>query len=342
MPLYNFNFHPSQKTNRSRNIYSGWGAPNTHDRYDAAEQLYDLFLNENEISENLPQSLPPYQSGKSRRLWHYTRKVLGKDTPHYAQHEGSCVAFGAKNAGEYRQCAEIATGEKEEFHPLFPPYLYGTGRVYVGAKQVRDPAQFLSDDGSFGNWQMVACAKYGFLRSDLEGVPEYPQGRPPSNPKANTLGRMWGKDDREWKQFVDIADDHTVPDKSRIRTPEDLCRFLVSGVPCTIASSQGFTMKPDSRGLHRPSGTWHHQMCFIGCIHYNNKTYYVILNSWGNIHGITQDPETGEQLPPGVLLVELDRAIADMISRGECYPYMDFKGFKDLSDDLDDVTYDLF
>jgi len=321
--LYDFNFN--------KDVWAGWGPEQCGDRYAEADREYDLFVGSGEITEIIPASIAPYSSEKSRRLWKATRSILGKDTENYPQQEGSCVAFGAKNAGEYLQCVEILAGDREKFHNLFPPYMYGTGRVYVGGGRI-------PGDGSFGNWQMVACAKYGFLRSDENGVPEYPRGRP-ANP---TLGQVWGKDDRIWKKFVDTADDHTVTDKPRLRSLEGLCRMLVAGYPCTIASDQGFTMQPDSRGLHRPSGTWYHQMTFIGCIHHNGKTYFVILNSWGDVHGEVRDPETGEVLPKGVLLVEADRSIERMVASGECYPYSNFQGFPDNSDPLDKVEYDLF
>ena len=324
-------FHFGANPTRKIEIWTGWGSEHSSDRYADAERSYDLFAERGEILSEVPAQISPFQAGKSRRLWKATRKVLQSDTPNYPQHEGSCVAFGAKNASEYVQCVEILSGEDEEFHPIFPPYLYGTGRVYVGKNQI-------PGDGSFGSWQMVACAKYGFLRSDEKDVPEYPKQRP----SGITLGQKWGADDKDWKQFVPLAQPHSVDEKLRIQSVEELCRMLVAGYPCTIASDQGFTFKPDQNGIHRPRGTWYHQMCFTGVIWNSGKPFAVILNSWGDVHGRVSDPETDEELPAGSLLVEVDYRIERMVSQGECYPYSNFQGFPDRSKPLDEVEYDLF
>jgi len=107
-------------------------------------------------------------------LWDAVRKVLGQDTPNYAQRVGDCVSFGAKNVIEYLQCQQIALGNLQSFHPIHTPYLYGCGRK-VGEFRIRG-------DGSVGSWQAVACKRYGTLRAGFDGVPAY----------SGDLARRWG------------------------------------------------------------------------------------------------------------------------------------------------------
>ncbi len=68
---------------------------------------------------------PNDYKGKKRFLWDCTRKVLGKDTPNYAQKTGDCTSYSAKNILEYLQCTQIVmNGKNETFHNVFPPYFF--------------------------------------------------------------------------------------------------------------------------------------------------------------------------------------------------------------------------
>lgn len=252
-------------------------------------------------------------------LYDFTRKVLGKDTRNYNQLEGSCVAFGAKNANEYLQCIEIVKGDAEEFKEMFVPYFYGAGRVFIGGGQIRG-------DGSLGSWQALAVVKYGGIPSELSGLPKYGPGIAGS--------RDWGDKPGPSQKWVDIGKKHLIKSAAKINNWDEFTAAITNGYPCTIASSQGFTMEPDSRGFHRPSGTWHHQMTGIGVDNEHASPYAIILNSWSDVHGHLKDFKTGEPLPVGVLRVE-KATVERMIAAGETFAYSQFDGFptQDLSRD---------
>jgi hypothetical protein len=93
-----------------------------------------------------PLSLGPVRGSRRMMLHEVVRKVLGKDTENYPQEIGDCVSFGAKNAIEYLMCCErLLKGDAEKFRPVFAPYLYRTGRIYVGGGQLGN------GDGSLGS-----------------------------------------------------------------------------------------------------------------------------------------------------------------------------------------------
>jgi hypothetical protein len=250
-------------------------------------------------------------SSRKLMLYDVTRKVLGKDTENYAQEIGDCVSFGAKNAIEYVQCTEILMkGEREKFRSIFPPYLYGTGRVLVGQGQMN------GTDGSSGSWMADAVIKYGTLAADEHNVPHY----------SGSIAHKWGDSPGPPKEFIAVAKEHPVKSAALISSWEELIAAICNGYPCTVASNQGFEMEARNDGFHAPSGTWSHQMCIIGVDDEHNEPYAIVLNNWGDVHGQLKDFTTEEDLPVGVLRVK-KRTIERMIAAGETFAYSNFEGF---------------
>ncbi len=253
----------------------------------------------------------------SRRMMLYdvTRKVIGEDTRNYAQEIGDCVSFGAKNAIEYLICCEkLLKGDFEQFRPIFPPYLYGTGRIYVGGGQLGN------EDGSLGSWMAEAVVKYGVLAADEANVPKY----------NGSVAKTWGgRSGRSYlDKFVDIAKIHPVRSAAQIESWDDLVNAICNGYPCTVASNQGFDMEAGSDGFHDARGSWAHQMCIVGVDDEYSQPHAIILNSWGDSHGRLKDFTTGENLPVGVLRVRKS-AIESMIRAGETFAFSNFEGFPD-------------
>jgi hypothetical protein len=252
--------------------------------------------------------------GKKMMLYDVTRKVLGKDTDNYPQEIGDCVSFGAKNAVEYLMAAErVMKGDREKWAPVFPPYLYGTGRVLIGR------GQFDGDDGSLGSWMADAVIKYGVLRADFDGVPKY----------SGKVAKKWGDTPGPDKKFVDEGKTHPVKSAALIRNWDDLVDAVVNGYPCTTASDIGYNMEPSSDGFHRQTDSWGHQMCIIGVDDgYKNGSdpYAIILNSWGDCHGRLKDFDTNDNLPVGVLRVRR-KDIEKHIRQQETFAYSNFDGF---------------
>jgi intein/homing endonuclease len=183
-------------------------------------------------------------TGARSMLWEVGRKVLGKDTPNYAQEIGDCVSFGAKNAIEYVQFYPIANGQANTFKQVFPPYLYGCGRVLIGGGKMGN------EDGSLGSWQAQAVMKYGTIPLDADGCPAY----------SGQVAKSWGYRGAP-DNFVTIGKTHIVKSAALVSTWDELCTALVNGYPVTIASDVGFDMKERSDGFFHNSTSWGHQLC---------------------------------------------------------------------------------
>lgn len=186
--------------------------------------------------KNSPSFVPLPQTmnvvgGRKLLLHEVVRKMLGKDTENYAQQVGDCVSFGAKNAIEYLICCEVLMGgDREKFRNIFPPYLYGTGRVQIGGGRLRG-------DGSLGSWMAEAVIKYGAIAADEEGVPTY----------SGSLARKWGAPPGPPNQFLEVGKQHPVKVAAKIESWDALVAAICNGYPCTVASNQGFgTVEPKS------------------------------------------------------------------------------------------------
>lgn len=287
-----------------KGLVNGWGGPIL------AAQAWNLLRGESYIFDGLPIMTSPYR-GKRMMLFDVTRKVLGKDTLNYPQEIGDCVSFGAKNATEYLQCCEILMkGDREKFRPVFPPYLYGTGRVFIGRGQLD------GEDGSLGSWMADAVIKYGVLASDESNVPQY-EGR---------VAKKWGDTPGPPDEFVNIGKTHPIKSAARINNWEELVTAICNGYPCTVASNQGFEMEAGNDGFHDASGQWGHQMCIVGVDDEYSQPYAIIVNSWGDAHGRLKDFNTNEELPIGVLRAKKN-IIQRMINSGEVFAYSNFLGF---------------
>ena len=250
-------------------------------------------------------------TGKSM-LYLICRKLLGKDTPNYPQKIGDCVSFGAKNAAEYLQCCDIVSrNAMEEWRPVFPPYFYGTGRVYVGKGQMD------GNDGSSGSWMAQAVKEDGTLFADEAGVPAY----------SGDIAEQWGNS--RYRSVLDkwkpTATNYLIKTTALISSWEDLTTALDNNFPCTTASDVGYNMEPSSDGFHRHTTNWSHQVCFIGHGTYP-EPYAVILNNWADVHGHLKDFDDGHDLPVGVLRVRKADAMKH-IAAGETFAYSNMHGF---------------
>ena len=264
-------------------------------------------------------------AGPGVRLWELVRAVRGEDTSHAPQKTGDCVAFGAKNAVEYLQCAEIHAGQTEGFRPVFPPFLYAAGRVLAGGGRLRGRA------GSLGGWQAAAVRDHGVLRSDAAGVPAYSgaladawgDGRP-ARPGGGDGGG--GGEPAGFRAFLPLAADHPVGAAARVRTWGEVVAAVANGSPVTVASDAGFAMTAGPDGYHARRGRWPHQMC-VTCISDDPaKPWAALLNSWGDAHGRVRDFATGGVWPAGTLRVRRE-ALEEMLRTGEAYAYAAFAGF---------------
>lgn len=281
----------------------GWAAK------DNPELLRDAF---DMIGDNFPRlsikGSRPIKGARSM-LWEVGRKVLGADTPNYPQEIGDCVSFGAKNAIEYVQFYPIANEARTIFKRVFPPYLYGCGRVFIGNGQLG------RSDGSLGIWQAKAVMQYGTIPIDTPNCPPY----------SGRIAKDWGASGPP-DQFVTVGKEHIIKSAALVKTWDDVVTALVNGYPVTIASNVGFDMSPRSDGFNHYSTNWGHQMCIVGADNEYQTPYACILNSWGDAHGAIKDFKTGEIWPKGTLRV-LRKDIETILSEGDSFAYSAFDGF---------------
>lgn len=248
--------------------------------------------------------------GARAMLWALARKVLNnEDTPNYPQQIGDCVSFGAKNAIEYVQFAPIINQERKTFKRVFPPYLYGAGRVFIGRGRLRS-------DGSLGIWQAKAVMEFGTIPSDTPNLPQY----------SESVAKDWGRGEGPPKEFVEVGKQYIVKSAALVKTWEDVVTSLANFYPVTVASNVGFTMKPGSDGFHSRSGSWAHQMCIIGVDNEHATPHACILNSWGDVHGAVEDFKTGQKWPKGTLRVRATD-VEKMLAEGDSFAYSSFDGF---------------
>jgi hypothetical protein len=269
-------------------------------------------------------------AGRKMFLYQLCRKALGKDTDNYPQEIGDCVSFGAKNATEHLTCSEMvgaavqAVGHdgakaiedylaaaRIKFRPVFPPYYYGTGRMYIGRGQLG------SEDGSMGSWMAEAVQKYGTLFSDEPNVPKY----------AGRIAKQFGTSKQPLDQWQPTAKSYLVKSAALINSWDELVAAICNGYSVTTASNIGYSMEPSSDGFHRQTANWGHQMCIAGVDETYSEPYGLILNSWGDVHGHLKDfQNSSESLPVGVLRVR--RAdIEKHIRAGETFAFSQFDGF---------------
>ena len=314
----------------------GWAGKNNPELVKTQFNLYFSDKPEFKIIKKFGDSA----TRKKTHLHWFTRKVLGKDTDNYPQEIGDCVSFGMKNALEYLTCTQILANAlsqtvmsiqdfiataKFKFRPVFPPYLYGIGRNYIGKNQLG------SGDGSLGSWMAEAVLKYGSLFSDEPGVPRY----------SGSIAKAWGdsRSSDDLDKFVNIGQQRLVKSTALIRNWDDLCAAIHNGYPCTTASDIGYNMEASSDGFHRQTTNWGHQMCFISVDQEYKEEYALILNNWGDCHGRLKDFTTNEDLPIGVLRVRRKDA-EKHIAAGETYAISQYDAFHEQQ--LDKALFMLY
>jgi hypothetical protein len=224
---------------------------------------------------------PPMVGVDRPFVWDFAKKINnGEHLPTYYQQVGDCVSMGAAHAGNYLSAYQIYRERlQQELKLWYPPYIYGTSRVQVGGGRIRG-------DGSTGAWAAVAMKKYGVLFSDDPDVPAY----------SGSIARDWGRAGPP-DRYLQLASSRIVHTAARLTSVDQLREALLNYHIVTIASGRGFNMDPvEYRGFHvfKPSGSWAHQMTFIGWRDEPFAGAYR-LNSWGaKAHG---EPMNGE--PPG-------------------------------------------
>lgn len=288
---------------------NGWGGK------ELAKEAWNMLKSSPSFMKFPLMDLP--KAERKMFLYNFTRKVIGKDTPNYAQLIGDCVSFAAKNAGEYLQCSEIALGgEREEFKLLFPSYVYGTSRVLIGGGRLGN------SDGSVGSWAADAVVKYGQIAAGENGCPAY----------SAAVAKQWGYKGPP-ASFIDIGKQHIIKSAAMIKSWDECVTAVCNGFPVHVCSNRGFSMNPGSDGFHIPSGTWNHAMTIIAVDDTYKQPFGIILNSWGDVMGKLFDFDTKESLPIGTIRAKAN-VIDSMLRQQDSFAYSNFNGFPMQYDEL--------
>lgn len=253
-------------------------------------------------------------------LWEIFRKVMGRDMSTSTQPVGNCVSEGMRTCIEHLMCSEILLdNDFEKWRPVFQPYLYGCGRVFIGGGRLGN------SDGSIGAWQADAVIKYGVLPSDENGVPEY----------TGSVTRQWGAGSGPPQKFVELGKKHLIKSAAMITTWDELMDALMSGHPVSVCSDAGFSMTPNSNGYHVRNTTWYHCMAFIGADETVGDGEAYLKNSWGDsVHGtLVYRDGSGEKVPTGCL--RITRKDAEyMLKQKDSFAISAFNGFEDRSREI--------
>lgn len=249
-------------------------------------------------------------------LWDYAKAALGHHIPTRDQGSvGSCVAFGAVNAVCYSQCVGITAAKKAgQTPPLFravsQEVVYGGSRVQIGGGRIRG-------DGSVGAWGAQWCQQYGSVpRAKYDGYD--------LTAYSEATCRRFGQTGCP-ESLIPVAKKAPTTSISQVKTVAELKRALASGYPVTVASDVGFgTRGPyvrNAKGQLRASGTWMHQMCFVG---YDKDSGVYCMNSWG---ATWVSGPTGPGDPPAGGFWIDEPTVARMLAQGDSWAYGDQVGF---------------
>ena len=279
----------------------------------------DLVEHANRATKHLFQSYRPTETVAPKvpaPIWEMTKLINnGHHLPTFRQETGDCVPSAVAQAGARLQAAEMAVLYQEELlKPWHVPFIYGISRVQIGGGQIPGP-------GSTGAWGAAAVRRYGVLFDSDPDVPKY----------SGQLSDRWGEPPGPPQNFQDMADHRLVNATAPLNTLEQIRNALCNYYPITIASSQGFKMRPiehDGYHVFVPAGTWNHQMCLLAWMDKPFAAAYR-LNSWGpNAHGtpLRDEPPGGAWCTVDVLERELSQA------HTEVFTYSNFDGWPSAAD----------
>ncbi len=256
----------------------GWAGPKQeNDNMDllasqANSPLVDVsMLDWNAISQEVHGNTDTNPEGKRFAFWDSVVKLTGKHLPNTNQLLGDCVAAGTEMGIEYLLADEIVReGDLEAYRPVYRPWIYGIGRVYIGKNRIRG-------DGSLLSWQMEGLKEYGVLAEDEVGIPPY----------STSTGRQWGSSAAALNPWKEKAASQSIDEFVEITSFADLAKCVIIGhMFPVIASSQGFQMelrhdRTQNCSYFVPSGTWMHLM-HIPAVDFRSKNPRLYVgNQWG-------------------------------------------------------------
>lgn len=312
-------------------LSGAWLLPVSHAVPSVPITQLGLAVDHAEKAQSVAASLPPFQligdaaaednSKKNIRLWDAVLQLRGEHLPNVPQQIGDCVSWGAANAVNYLQAVQIIRGPPAEFHPAYPPWIYGAGRVWVG----KSHGSNFRGDGLVGAYAAEALQNYGCLRADHPKCPPY----------DGATARQWGASGPpEWAK--EVAKANLVQSIAQVQSAREAMDSIAGAhCPVTIASSWwGTTDIPvvNGRRVAKRTTAWAHQQCLIAYDGSGAEPLFYCLNSWGpNAHPA---PLQGE--PPGGYWIRW-RDVDRICSEGDSWAISSFDGFPAAGPNWDEL-----
>ena len=227
--------------------------------------------------------------------------------PSERQTTGDCVSHAVRNAIDITRSVEIDQGELESFITRgATEAIYGS-RGHVGqGMHCSKAARFVHANGGILLRQKYPTLFLEFSVYDSE------------------IGIKWGR--RGVPDNVkEEAKKHQVKTVSLVATVEEARDALSNGYALAVCSNQGFSSQRNKYGIAKPSGTWHHAMCWCACddtreIH--NETLFLVANSWGLWNS---GPKRHEQ-PDGSFWIR-EKVARSMLGQRGAWAFSNVDGF---------------
>lgn len=310
----------------------GWLLPQSHAISPVPLAELGLATDHADKAAVVAASLPPFllvgdaagedNSKKNVRLWEAVLQLRGEHLPNVPQQIGDCVSWGAANAVNYLQAVQIIRGPPAEFHPAYPPFIYGASRVDIGRKH----GSRFNGDGSVGAYAAEALRDLGVLRADLKDCPPY----------TGQVARQWGASGPPaWAK--EEAKKQVVKSIAQVSSAKE-AMDAIAGAHCPVTIASGWWGTTDipvvnGRRVARRTTSWAHQQCLIA---YDGsgpgEPLFYCVNSWGpNAHPA---PMQGE--PPGGYWIrwsDVDR----ICKEGDSWAISSFDGFEAAGPNWDEL-----
>lgn len=173
-------------------------------------------------------------------------------------------------------------------------------------------------DGSYGGAAAKAVRDWGTLHYGVDYGGETFESYSASREKS------WG-DTGVPDNLEPFAKERRVKEVTLVENFDQAAKAIQNGYPVPVCSMQGFTMKRDSDGFCRASGSWAHCMLFCGVRF--DRPGLLCMNSWGNSNS---GPRYPEDMPDRIAACTfwVDKSTADKMLRGrDSYAISGYDGF---------------
>jgi len=232
-----------------------------------------------------------------------------------AQGIGSCVGWGWSAGVDVLAAVEVVLKrEAESFGGrTLEASVYAFSRV-----EARGRSRAGRSDGSYGGAAAKAVRDLGTLHYGVDYNGERFDAYSASREKS------WG-DTGVPDNLEPFAKERRVKEVTLVESFDQAAKAIQNGYPVPVCSMQGFTMKRDSDGFCRASGSWAHCMLFCGVRF--DRPGLLCMNSWGNSNS---GPRYPESMPDSIAACTfwVDADVANRMLRGrDSYAISGYEGF---------------